>query len=221
MPVRFSDQEEAVLRDRLIASGRELFGKYGLKKTSVGELAKMAGIATGSFYRFFPSKEELLMLILEEEERNTRAVFSERLLAGLSPARKNRKALHAEGIRDLLLGMFRVIEEKPIARLLFDSSEIDLLVRKLSPERIRQHIKADTEFSIDLIERLQAAGVIIQVKSEVVAALFRSLFFLMLYKKEIGEGVFPEVMELLSLFVAEGLTGTHIPAGTKPSGGDA
>lgn len=54
--------------DKIIESikraARELFRKYGYKKTSVNELAKKANIAKATFYKYFESKELILHAIL-------------------------------------------------------------------------------------------------------------------------------------------------------------
>ena len=52
------------IRERLLAAGREFFSRYGLRKTTVEELARKAGIAKGTFYLFFPSKEALYREVL-------------------------------------------------------------------------------------------------------------------------------------------------------------
>ncbi|MCY8267901.1 TetR/AcrR family transcriptional regulator, partial [Bacillus haynesii] len=78
---KFTEKEKEAIRSALVQSGRELFAKLGLKKTSVGELTASAGIAQGSFYTFFDSKEELYFEILQQEEQKIRsqleASFSE------------------------------------------------------------------------------------------------------------------------------------------------
>lgn len=54
----------------MLSEGRHQFETAGLRKTSVEDLTKAAGIAQGSFYMFFASKEELYYeLLLEEEQR--------------------------------------------------------------------------------------------------------------------------------------------------------
>ena len=63
----FTDREKEIIRNNLIETGRELFGKYGLKKTSIGDLTKAVGIAQGSFYTFFKSKEKLYLEIIDRE----------------------------------------------------------------------------------------------------------------------------------------------------------
>ncbi|UAL26941.1 TetR/AcrR family transcriptional regulator [Bacillus paralicheniformis] len=68
---KFTEKEKEAIRSALVQSGRELFAQLGLKKTSVGELTASAGIAQGSFYTFFNSKEELYFEILQEEEKRS------------------------------------------------------------------------------------------------------------------------------------------------------
>jgi len=65
----FSDAEKRDITKQLLSRGKELFERYGLKKTSVEELTRAVGIGQGSFYIFFDSKEELFFEILDAEER--------------------------------------------------------------------------------------------------------------------------------------------------------
>ena len=51
------------IKARIKESGKNLFSKKGYKNTNVAEITKMAGVATGTFYNYYPSKEKLLSLI--------------------------------------------------------------------------------------------------------------------------------------------------------------
>jgi AcrR family transcriptional regulator len=64
----FTKEDRLVIRQSLLQQGRKLFLRYGLRKTSVSELARAAGIAKGTFYHFFDSKEELCLEIFHLEE---------------------------------------------------------------------------------------------------------------------------------------------------------
>lgn len=68
MAKAFTQSRKEIIRRNLVNKGREYFIKYGLKKTSVDELAKATGISKGSFYTFFNSKEALFLAIHEESE---------------------------------------------------------------------------------------------------------------------------------------------------------
>ncbi len=67
MPVIFNDEMREQIRVSLLEHGFELIKRYGMKKTSVEEVAKASGIAKGTFYNFFPSKEEFVASIIQHK----------------------------------------------------------------------------------------------------------------------------------------------------------
>lgn len=60
MPRIYSDEKREELRKALLAAALELIRKRGLRKMAVSELTQRVGIAQGTFYNFFPSKEMLV-----------------------------------------------------------------------------------------------------------------------------------------------------------------
>lgn len=60
MPQIFDKIGRDKVREQLLETGFQLIKQYGLKKTSVADISKKAGIATGTFYNFFQSKEEFV-----------------------------------------------------------------------------------------------------------------------------------------------------------------
>lgn len=57
--------EEAGTRDRLIEAARDLFLLQGYHATGVSEIVRTANVRMGSLYYFFPTKEDLLLAVLE------------------------------------------------------------------------------------------------------------------------------------------------------------
>ena len=51
----------------IIKIATELFAQYGLKKTTMDEIAEKAGIAKGTIYIYFESKEKLFAAIVNKE----------------------------------------------------------------------------------------------------------------------------------------------------------
>lgn len=64
-------------RRALRAAARDLFAETGFEETSVASITSTAGVAHGTFYVHFPSKEALLDELLEE--------FNDGLVAELTP----------------------------------------------------------------------------------------------------------------------------------------
>lgn len=52
-------------RERILAAATELFARFGFTKTSLDEIARGAGLAKGTIYYYFPSKEDLFLSAIE------------------------------------------------------------------------------------------------------------------------------------------------------------
>ena len=61
----FTDYETEQLRKALLKETRHCAVTLGMKKTSVEQLTKAVGIAKGSFYKFYESKEMAFFAVLE------------------------------------------------------------------------------------------------------------------------------------------------------------
>ena len=53
-------------RDRLVQTAGELFWSRGYAQTGVSSIMKRARATSGSFYHFFPTKDDLLLAVLDE-----------------------------------------------------------------------------------------------------------------------------------------------------------
>ena len=197
MPRGFTEQEKNRIIQLLMDEGRVLFSRYGLKKTSINELVKEAGIAPGSFYTFFNSKEELYFEIIEKEE--------ELIKAALMNIDMEKAENPKYSMKEILLRIFKTIEENPLISQLFFENNYDALIRKLPPEKIEAHFEKDSDMLGLLMTKWKEIGLIREIDKDVLAGLLRALFTFSLHKKEIGEDVYPQVISLLVDFLVEGL----------------
>ena len=71
-------------RRRLVAAAQEMWAEHGFDDTTVSDICDAAGVAKGTFYFYFPHKEDLL---LEISHSTSAAVFAEveAVLAGDAP----------------------------------------------------------------------------------------------------------------------------------------
>ena len=60
-------------RENILGAAVRLFQRYGYRKTTVGDIAKEAGIGKGSVYLEFSSKEEVMFALIENHEKRTLA----------------------------------------------------------------------------------------------------------------------------------------------------
>lgn len=200
----FSDREKELIRSSLIEEGRAFFAKYGLKGTGIGDLTQAAGISQGSFYVFFHSKEELYFEILEMEE--------EKLAATLRNLFYSEK-LTKKSLKNFMSRYVELVHENPLIENLIERKEYELLMRKLPESKRQKHLQNEVYVFSNITSPLLKEGRLRQVKPEVLSGLFHALFLLHLHKKEIGEEIFPQIMELMMDLLSEGLVIREEPIG--------
>lgn len=192
----FSDQEKERIKAALLEKGAELFSRYGLKKTSIADLTRAVGVAQGSFYLFFCSKEELYFEIMEVQELKLREQFMNQFFSG---------PLTQTVFKDFIKQALHILETNPLLKRLFIEEEFETLFRKLPPEKIARHIQKDEDVLLPLIRRWQKDGLIIDERPEVLSGLLRSLFAIPLQKKMIGTEIYDAVIDRLANCIAAGL----------------
>lgn len=197
----FSAEERQRLHTQLMATGRTLFTRYGLKKTTLRELTEPLGIAKSSFYLFFDSKEALYWQLLLKEGPRVEA--------------KIRAAVEAAGddtrvaVERLLHATVHEIETNDLYRRLLDHpEELEMVLRRLSPEETEAKAQGSLDMILGYVEVWQADGALIDARPDVIANALRAVTLLTLHREEIGPAIYPEVMELLIHTVAVGLTPT-------------
>lgn len=79
MPTAFTDEEVEHIRSALIQAGIRLSKELGLQKMSVEKLTAAVGIAKGSFYMFFGSKEDFILEVAEYTGAQTQKMLLSRL----------------------------------------------------------------------------------------------------------------------------------------------
>ena len=60
VPKIYSQEKRQEIREQIMDMGLELIKQYGMRKMSIEQITKKVGIAQGTFYNFFDSKEILV-----------------------------------------------------------------------------------------------------------------------------------------------------------------
>ena len=177
MPKAFTEHEKDLISKRLIEQGYKLFSVYGLKKTSIEELAQAAGISKGAFYLFYESKEALFMDVAELAEQH----FRQEILATVDlPGPSPRARLYA-----ILKKAFSLMKTIPILQFL-TGSDYDLIFRRTPPEKFQEHLANDRVFFDELIAHCQNAGISIKVKPDEIITLLYPLVLSILHEDDYG-----------------------------------
>lgn len=99
MPTRiFSEEEKEAIRIQMLEVGFPLLKQYGMTHTSVSKITKAVGIAVGTFYNFWKSKEEYMAeLIQYHATKLMPTLIGEEALSGRKKLGREdaRKYLHA------------------------------------------------------------------------------------------------------------------------------
>ena len=61
-------KRESNARERILSAAYELFSQRGIRGVGVDELISRSGVANATFYRHFPSKDDLVRAFLERRE---------------------------------------------------------------------------------------------------------------------------------------------------------
>lgn len=191
----FSDRERDELRQQLLETGRELFSRYGVKKTTVSELTDSVGIAEGTFYRFFDSKDELYWAVLETERDRVEAEYATAVA-------------NEDGPRDEMIALLESIcdeiETNPLVRASLEGNEFERMIRKMSEEELAVANQQAVAFFHEYIESWQEAGAIRDADPDLIGGMFRAVTLITLHKGAMGPA-YLEIRSFLIETIVEGL----------------
>src|SRR4029450_1342859 len=88
---------DRVPRRRILSAARPRFETYGYRRTSIAEIARDAGIAVGTVYRYFAGKEAVFLAVVEQLN-DTWLEESRRALDGPGTAVERMRRLGAAGL---------------------------------------------------------------------------------------------------------------------------
>lgn len=131
-------------RERIIGAAATLFGDKGYHNTTTAEIAESAGVAAGTIYIYFSSKEELLVAVFEE----FLGVHMDRLREGVV-----REVGPEAKLRRLLKLGLELMERNP------DSARIFLSQLRQSTSMIKMVAKRSSRAYKDIIESILEEGI--------------------------------------------------------------
>ena len=77
VPKIYSNEKRQEIANQLMIVGLELIKQHGIKKMSIHELTKRVGIAQGTFYNFFNSKEMLVYALADSYQQSIKDKLEE------------------------------------------------------------------------------------------------------------------------------------------------
>ena len=134
-------------RERIVEAAKKRFRYYGIKKTTMKEVAGDSGVAVGTLYLYFANKDDLVVACAEDYAARHRR-HAEELLRSPSSAESK--------LRDYLLARFRQAEETRTSSR--HAVELAREVLRLKPDRLAEEGKMMGEFVVGLMRQGNASG---------------------------------------------------------------
>ncbi|WP_414328136.1 TetR/AcrR family transcriptional regulator [Streptococcus sanguinis] len=194
MATAFASEEKEVIRKKLHKVAKECLQRYGVKKTTVDQMAAMVDISKGSFYNFYSSKEMLFFKVLEEYQIDVMNRLTEQL--GMETK------IDTNRLVQLLYDFYQDFRYS-FMYTIFKNHEMELLLRKLPKEAITNHHLIDDRMVKKIVSRINIRE---NVSVEIVSALFRTIAMTILHIEEIGEEQFDITLKLVIQGIVEQIT---------------
>lgn len=176
--------------------GWELFHSKGFKDTNISDIAKMAGIAVGTFYNYYSSKEQLFFEIYIKENEKLKKHIFESLDMNQDPITI---------VRQIVEQNISTVSSNKILKEWYNRD----LFREL--EHYYEEVKGNDDsirgLYTGLIKKWRAEGKIRNdIDDDLLTAFFDSLTYIDSHKEEIGIRHFPQLIQYLAEFIMKGLT---------------
>lgn len=180
----FTEQKNEMIRRALLDEALRCAVTVGMRKTSVEQLTEAVGIAKGSFYKFFPSKELLFLAVLENIHSETYAVAERALHESAESAPTERAA-------KIILAACRHLSDT--RAMVFIENDATHLLRRIPADIKAAHYHAD---EVHIREILESSGLVPSGGTELAVAAIRGLILTVSHQSEIG-ALYPQVLETL------------------------
>ena len=148
-----SAKDKSERRDEIVAAAKEVFARKGFHDATIADIARQAGLAYGSVYWYFDSKDELFHALMAVEEAALRA----HLTAALAGSENELSVLLRSSVRATL--EFFEADRATVNLLLHDPYALG--------ERFEKRLGGIYERLVDDLETFIVAA---QERGEVVAA---------------------------------------------------
>lgn len=180
-PTRAERSEQT--REALLAAAADVVGEIGYREASVARITERAGIAQGTFYNYFESRQDLFDQLLPRMGKSMLSFIRERLSDEGRGAERERQRIDA---------YFEFLEEMPgFYRVLYEAET-------LAPEAHRQHIEVVASGYVRALRRSWERGEMPDYREDELEAVAYMLIAIRGY---------------LSLRYGRRSTGTGIPKG--------
>jgi AcrR family transcriptional regulator len=189
MPKAFNESERQRIKARLIEAGKRLINRAGLRGLVVDEVVREAGISKGSFYSFYPSREDFVLSVFESWEAEYRGELVRQITEGRGTA--------LQRVERFFVGAFEILRREPgLASI--GIREIQSIIDRLPPERIASHQVADSRALSEAFGKWVDRGLLSPDLREAFRGLVPALFSIALHRDDFPPGTYEPAVRLIA-----------------------
>lgn len=176
---------------------KELFREKGFKDTNISEITKKAGMAVGTFYNYYSSKEKLFMDIFLEENSKLKQACFQSLDLEQSPM---------DVVGQMLKLNVEGTKTNPILREWYNRSVFEKLEQVYREDNGIDTVDFLYDNFLELIVLWQKRGKIRNdIDSKMIMMIFAAIINADTHKEEIGLEYFPELLHLMTELIMKSL----------------
>lgn len=185
-------------RQLIYDAAKAIFSEKGFKDTNISAIAKSAGIAVGTFYLYYSSKDQLFMDMFRQENIALKQHCLEEMDLTQSPLNI---------VRQLLRLNQEGIISNPVLREWYFSEEFRKIERVYREEHAIDSLNFLYDTFLNLVRLWQSEGKMrSDIDSLMIMKVFESIINVDTHKDEIGLEYFPQLLDHLTELVMKGLT---------------
>jgi AcrR family transcriptional regulator len=185
-------------KQQIMEVASRMFVRFGYRRTSIDDIVRDVGIAKGSFYSYFQSKEDLFKQIIEDNHQNLLKSTIEVVEQGKNPCEK---------IRLLVFNSLSGLEKYPLLIKYVDQDpdlalppELNLCEQEACK---RRQIMADDFFAKIITDGIESGHFSADLDVHAAVAILISLFHVYLYNQKfqfVEEKVEEFMQNMLNIF---------------------
>ncbi len=194
----FTLEEKVIIKKRILEIGEKLFIEKGIKKTGLQEITKEAGIALGSFYNFFESKEKLFLELLD--------IYNARIFEIQKEVLDRQIKVGKIDMEELVNVTFDTYQKMPGYMMIFEKNEeYDYLLSKISEEEKNTILSKDKEVLAYFLGVLETQGYYVEKRGvEIVEGILQHMFIGLVNRYIIGPiEVVDEILKVNAKIIAK------------------
>ncbi|MBA4700412.1 MAG: TetR/AcrR family transcriptional regulator [Ruminococcus sp.] len=176
---------------------KELFSAKGFKDTNISEITKRAGMAVGTFYSYYPSKEKIFMDIFLEENAKLKQRCFQSLNLEQSPM---------DVVGEMLKLNVEGTKANPILREWYNRNVFEKLEQAYREENGVDSVDFLYDSFLELITLWQQQGKMQKdIDSKMIMMVFAAIINVDTHKEEIGIEYFPELLHFMTELIMKSL----------------